>query len=238
MINTIRFNNNDLTSVYGVSYDGSQLFDTPDKDVTFFPIPGKNGDLSISNDRFNNIEISINCFIRTNFKENYSNLINFLASQEGYGRLETSTEDDIYREAAFVKGIQPDTGAFLKYGQFTLVFNCKPQKWLKSGEVAINLTTTTTTVNNPTNFTAKPLFEMVSTGKITVGSNAVQLTANTSTTFIDSEIQDAYEGTINRNGDLIITNGFPVLVSGNNTITLSSRGTGFTLKMYPRWWKL
>lgn len=235
MINTIRFNNNDLTSVYGVSYDGSQLFDTPDKDVTFFPIPGKNGDLSISNDRFNNIEISINCFIRTNFKENYSNLINFLASQEGYGRLETSTEDDIYREAAFVKGIQPDTGAFLKYGQFTLVFNCKPQKWLKSGEAWDYVGAgASMTLTNPSNFYAKPLISTTGTGTITIGTSSIQLTANTSTTFIDCEIQDAYEGTINRNGDIVVTNGFPVIGTGDTRVS----ATGATFGIQPRWWKL
>ena len=214
--------------------DGAEIFKTPAKDSSFYSVPGKNGDLEIFNGRYLNTEISINCFIRENFKENYDNLINFLYSQDGYGRFETSHEPDIYRMASFISEIEPRTGSFNKYAQFTLNFNFKPQKWLKSGEIGINLLSSNTLMN-PTNFTALPLFEVVGTGTLNVGSSVLILANNTSTTYIDCEIQDCYEGTINRNPDLTITGGFPSLKKGQTTITFS----GFTsVKMYPRWWKL
>lgn len=226
------FNNTDL-STFNVFVDGSQMFDTPEKDVTFFPIPGKNGDLSISNDRFSNIDISINCFIRENFIENYNNLMNFLYSQEGYKRLEYSAEDEIFRMGAFVKGIQPDTGVFLKYGTFTLVFNCKPQKWLKTGEIDRRVTSTRV-LNNPTLFDSKPLLVVTGTGTINVNDSELVLAQNTSQVYIDCELEDAYEGTINRNNDLTITNGFPRMKPGNNTITV----TGCTVDVFGRWWRI
>lgn len=228
----LTFNGIDF-STYQTFVDGSQLFDTPDKDVTFFSIPGKNGDLSISNDRFNNIEVSVNCFIRTNFIENYNNLINFLYSQEGYQRLEYSAETDIFRMASFVKAIQPDTGAFLKYGQFTLVFNCKPQKWLKTGEIDRRVTSSRV-LNNPTLFDSKPLLVVTGTGTININDSELVLAQNTSQVYIDCELEDAYEGTINRNPDLTITNGFPRMKPGNNTITV----TGCTVDVFGRWWRL
>lgn len=238
MINTISINDVSLRT-FGVFYDGSKLYDTPDKDVTFFSVPGKNGDLTISNDRFKNIEISINCFIRSDFQTNYSNLVNFLYSQEGYCKIETSTEPDIYRYGAFVKAIQPDTGAFLKYGQFTLVFNCKPQKYLKTGLVWSYVNAgASMTLTNPTPMTAQPLIMCQGIGYIAVGNRRIAVDANTSTTFIDCEIKDAYENAtqeiINRNADILITGGFPILPSGETTI----RAGLCTFGVMPRWWKL
>lgn len=225
--------NNTAFSTYNTFFDGSQLFDTPDKDVTFYSVVGKNGDLSISNDRYKNVEIDVNCFIRRNFIENYNNLMNYLYSQEGYCRFETSKEPEIYRMAQFVKAVEPQTGAFLHYGNFTLTFNCKPQKWLKSGETPISVTSSST-ITNPTLMNAKPLLEVTGTGTITINDSILVLSENTSTTYIDCEIQDAYEGTINRNPDLDVTNGFPELVSGDNTISVE----GCSVNLIPRWWRL
>ena len=219
---------------YGCYFDGSQLFSTPSKDISFYSVPGKNGDLSISNDRYLNITRNINCFIRENFTSNFPSLMNYLLSQDGYGRLESTKEPDIFMMAQFVDSIEPTTGAFLKYGSFTLTFNFKPQKWLKSGENEITVTTGATLVN-PSLMPSKPLISVVGTGSITIGTSVLALATNTSTTLIDCEMEDAYEGTINRNPNLTVTNGFPTLVSGNNSITIS----GFTsVKITPRWWRL
>ena len=218
---------------FNTYWDGAELFSTPSKDVTFFSIPGRNGDLSISNGRYNNVERNVNCFIRNNFRENYNSLINFLYSQEGYKRFESTKEPDVFQMAQFISQIEPTTGAFLKYGSFTLTFNFKPQKWLKMGENAIEIDSSISLVN-PTSQIALPLIEVVGTGNITINSSVLTLSQNTSTTIIDCETQDCYEGTINRNSDLTIVGGFPVLEKEND-ISVS----GFTsVKLYPRWWRL
>ena len=232
-MDVLTFNGQSLAD-FGTFWDGSQLFVTPEKDVTFYEVPGRNGALSVSNNRYKAKEISINCFIREHFLSNFAALVDFLYSQDGYGRLENSKELDVYQKACFVNAIQPNTGAFLKYADFTLVFNVYPQKWLKSGETAVTISSPSTLVN-PTSMTALPKIEVVGTGSITIGTSVLTLATNTSTTIIDCEMEDAYEGTINRNGDLTVTNGFPKLVSGNNTVTVS----GFTsCKITPRWWRL
>ena len=213
-------------------YDGAQLYQTPEKDVTFYSVVGRNGDLAVSNDRYKNKDIPIDCFIRDHFKENFTALIDFLYTQSDYGRLETTTEPDIFRMAQFVSAIEPETGSFLKSGKFTLTFNFKPQKYLKSGEIAISVSSTKKIVN-PTSQIALPLIKVSGTGTITINSSVLTLATNTSTTVIDCELQDAYEGTINRNPDLTITNGFPVLTKENN-ITVS----GCTIEIIPRWWRL
>lgn len=220
-------------SDFNVYWDGAKIFGTPEKQVEFFEIQGRSGDLSISQNRFKNKNININCFVRKNFVENYTNLLNYLLSQEGYGRLENSKEPDIYRLAQFVNELEPQTGAFLKYGNFELIFNCKPQKYLKSGEYPISINSSQV-VYNPTKMTSKPLIEVTGTGTITINDSVLTLANNTSITYIDCDIQDAYEGSINRNKDLTINGGFPVLRSGVNNVSVKN----CTINLIPRWWRL
>ena len=228
----ITFNGKDLSD-YGVYYDGSRSFTKPQKQIDLFQIPGRSGDLTITQGRFSNVNISYDCYIVRNFKDNYLNLINDLSVLEGYGRLETTEEPDIYREAVFMDEMEATPGQFNKNGTFTLSFNCKPQKWLKSGEKGIAVTSSSTLLN-PCQFDSKPLIAVSGTGSITINSSVLTLANNTSTTYIDCDIQDAYEGTINRNGDLTVTNGFPVLKPGANTVSVS----GCTIVITPRWWRL
>lgn len=230
----LQFNQTSLKT-FNTYWDGSKMYITPEKDVTFFTVPGRSGELSIFNDRFKAKKIPFECFIRNNFQSNFANLMNFLYSQDGYGRLENSFESDIYQKACFVEAVDPKTGPFLKSGTFRLVFNVYPQKWLKSGETAITYQSgASATLENPTLFDAKPLIAVTGTGTITINDSVLVLANNTSTTYIDCEIEDAYEGAINRNSDLTITNGFPVLNPGDNDIETN----GCSIELTPRWWRL
>ena len=231
MIQILTINNKPLTD-FNCWYDGQNWFRKPDKMVDMYSVIGKNGDLIISQDKYSNISIPFSCFIKDNFKENYSNLLQYLGQFDGYMRIESNEEPDVFRMGAFTSEIQPNMTQFNRGGIFTLEFNFKPQKYLKSGEIAIE---GDSELLNPTNFTALPLIEVVGTGTVQINDSILTLANNTSTTFIDCEIQDCYEGSINRNPDLTITNGFPKLVKGLNVIEQS----GFTsFKLYPRWWKL
>lgn len=232
MLNTLTFGGISLID-YACFYDGSELWRSPQKNVEKMSVVGKNGDLIIEDGSYANLNRPFKCFIREDFRKNYPALLNRLSSVHGYARLETSEEPDIYMMAAFYDDLQPDTTQFNEKGTFTLTFDCKPQKFLKSGEMPIVVDDSFTLIN-PTSQIAYPLIQLVGTGSITINSSVLTLSANTSTTFIDCEIQDAYEGTINRNSDLSVSGGFPVLTDENN-ISFS----GFTsVIIYPRWWRL
>lgn len=230
----ILFNNKAL-SEFGVSVDGSELFAVPSKEVETVSIAGKNGDLLLPSNRWENVPVSVPCGIRKNFRGNFSALVAFLNSVEGYARLESTEFPDVYRMAHFASAIEPNMGQFNKFGRFTLNFDAKPQKYLKSGEYPIDITGVTT-ITNPTPYTAKPILMIQGTGLITIGSCAMRLNTNTGTTVIDCELQDAYEGAINRNPDLdYVTGDFLQIDAGTVTITLSS---GMTGTMVPRWWTI
>ena len=217
-------------------YDGSEWWRMPQKEIENLQIPGKNGDLTIDNHRFSNITIPFNCYIHKNFGQNYSNLINYLMSLTGYQRIESNEEPDVFRMGLIRAQIEPVMGQFNKRGQFVIEIDFMPQKWLKVGENRITVNGSETLVN-PTAFNALPTLYVQGTGDITVNGNIMTLANNTGTTVIDCDAQNVYEGTIDRNSDITLTNNsFPSLVPGTNTIEY---GTGITsLIVVPNWWKL
>lgn len=235
-MSTLTFNQKNLAD-FSAFWDGSKLFDSPEKEVDFFSVAGRTGDLSISKNRYKNKNRQIPCFIRTDFKANFSALTNYLLAQDGYGILETSEEPDVFIEAEFVDAVEPVTGSFNKSGKFTLVFNCKPQKWLKSGLNGYTVSNgDTLELENPTLHSSDPLVEVYGTGSFTINGITVQVNANNSVVTVDSAIQDAYESTISRNNDIEITPGsdFPKLTKGANEISAS----GCDIVIYPRWYRL
>lgn len=217
-------------------YDGSEWWKMPQKEIENLQIPGKNGDLTIDGHRFSNITIPFNCYIHKNFAQNYSNLINYLMSLTGYQRIESSEEPDVFRMGLIKAQIEPVMGQFNVRGQFSIDIDFMPQKWLKIGENRIEVNGSETLVN-PTAFDAAPTLYVQGTGDITVNDSTMTLANNTGTTVIDCGAQNVYEGTINRNSDITLTdNAFPSLVPGTNTIEY---GTGVTsLIVVPNWWKL
>ena len=126
--------NGKALSDFGVWFDGSVSFGSPERDVELVEVVGRNGALSISNDRFRNIEITFPCAIRTNFIDNYRNLMAFLNSSKGYCRLETTQEPNYYRLALFMNQTDPTGYKLNTHGRFDLVFQVMPQRFLKTGE--------------------------------------------------------------------------------------------------------
>lgn len=216
--------------------DGAQIFDRPSREFETLSVVGRNGDLHIDLNRFENKTLDVPCYIRRNFKSNFANLSDFLNSRKGYLRFKTTEEPDVFRMASFHDEIGVNTGQFNEEGWFTLSFDFKPQIWLENG---LNRYTVTSalTLWNPTFQNAKPLFEVAGTGTIIVNGKPMQLLNNTSVTIIDCELEDAYEvGSVqNRNNDLILyDNQFPTLKSGENIISAS----GCSVVVIPRWYRI
>lgn len=233
-MNQITYNGTPLSS-YGVYYDSSLSYISPEKDYELVEVLGRDGALAIYNDRFRTVELSIPCYIKSNFITNYRNLMSFLNSQKGYQRLELTQEPNHFRKGLLMALTEPDTGQFIRDGQFTIIFTCMPQRWLKSGE---NWATFTAdgTITNPTLFDAKPIIRIYGAGDVGVGSETITLTqAGTDYVDVDCDTMDAHEGSTNMNQYLQVTD-FPVLHSGANGITL---GAGITkVEIMPRWYTI
>lgn len=232
--NYITFDSQDLRN-YGLYISGSNVFNAPERAYDVITIPGRNGALLGSERRLDNIEVSYPAFIYSNLKNNIAGLRSFLLSRVGYKRLIDTYHPSEYRLGYYAGGLDAEMTAKLDAGQFDLTFNCKPQRFLLSGDTPVTLTASGT-VTNPTLFDAQPLIRVYGTGSITVNGVTITISEADSYTDIDCELMEAYKGSALKNYAISLdSTDFPVLSSGNNTITLNGV-TSATIT--PRWWTL
>lgn len=132
-IHTLTYNGT-KSSDLGVFVSGSGSFDAAEFDVDKYEIPGRNGDLILSNNRYKNIEITYPAFIPKAFMDKAQNVRNWLRSSKVYARLEDTYDMDHYR-LGIPTGVQSFSPENRNDGaNFEMTFDCKPQRFLKVGE--------------------------------------------------------------------------------------------------------
>lgn len=220
---------------FKVRISGGGTFDSPQRDVETISVPGRNGDLHIDKGRFNNIPITYDAFIFDDFAQNYPAFKAFLNSKRGYKRLEDSYHPEYFRRAIYRDELSPKMSTRNMAGTFAITFDCDPRCFLKKGEEVLDVLDGQTIKNN-TLFPAKPLIRAYGTGIIVVNDVSVRVTTADGYTDIDCELQEAYKGTTNCNGNIVLDDGvFPELVPGQNLISYS----GFSaVQIKPRWWTI
>ena len=163
---------------YGVGLTGSGVYDAPERDVDMIEIPGRNGEYALDKGRYNNIEVTYPAGAydasQPDFASKISDLRNALASLKGYKRLEDEYNHDEYRLGIFKSGLKVDPVHYSRAGEFDLVFNCKPQRYLKSGETEQTVTSGGT-ITNPTLFESQPLLKVEGYGKITIDGQEIEI---------------------------------------------------------------
>lgn len=225
------------TDLYGVWISGPGVYDAPGRDQEFITIPGRNGDLIQDNGRFENITIKYPAFIARGFNTKFDPFRAALYSKRGYKRLTDTYHPDRFRVAAVSGPLEPSTGTYNRSGSFELSFNCKPQFFLVSGEVA-EVFTLSGRITNPTFYTARPTMRVYGSGTLGVGAVTVTIATNPFPYIdLDSQALDAYCGAANANSYITLSgDDFPTLGPGETGVALSS---GITrVEITPRWWTI
>lgn len=198
-------------------------------------VPGRSGDLIMEQDAYENYIQSYEIYVsaETPRLTTISHTIAEWLMVKGYNRLEDSYWLDTYRKACYVGGSNIEN-ILNRFGRATIDFDCKPQRFFKSGDIAITLTNGQSLVN-PSVFTAKPLLVVSGSGSGTIsdGVNTLTLT-NCNNITVDCDIMQIYQGTTNMNS--VGSGAFIELPEGTSTITWTGGVTGVTLT--PRWWTL
>ena len=144
----------------GLVIQSPPAYTFPAKDLSTTHVPGRNGDLILDNYCYNNVDrvYSIASVFRpgTGFIANSEKIIKWLTSPTGYCRLEDSYDPLVYRMASYAA-----SGSLSNYydqaTSLSITFNCKPQRYLKSGEKQVNYSGSEITIDNPTTETALPI---------------------------------------------------------------------------------
>lgn len=122
---------------YGVGISGTGTYDAPERDVEVVEIPGRNGEIVIDKGRFKNITVTFPAWMSRDFDEWFPKFKAAMCQFVGYQRLEDEYDTEHFREALYASPMNPATGIYNKSGHFDVVFNCKPQRFLKSGEMEL-----------------------------------------------------------------------------------------------------
>lgn len=220
---------------FGVYIAQSNMFDGPEHDDNTVEIPGRNGALVFSNGRYHNRQGSLSCYMPKDMQTNVDGFRAFLSTKYGYVRYEDTIHPGEFLHARFKGGFALESSDRVG-AAFDLSFDCKPQRFLKLGELSVTFTSAGT-LRNPTRYDARPLVRCYGTsGTVTINGTAVTVTGLSSYVDLDCDLMESYEGATSRNSTTTLTNGkFPVLSPGNNAVSFS----GFSyVVITPRWWTL
>lgn len=167
------------SSDYGIYITGEGVYNAPERAVEFVDVPGRNGAIVLDQGRFNNITLTYpaGTFGKTQeeFREAVRDFRNAVMSLRGYQRLEDSYHPDEYRMAIYVVGLEVSPVHYGTAGEFEIVFECKPQRWLSCGDYPVPVESGQF-VDNPTRFDSKPILLTEGYGMINFNGYSIGLT--------------------------------------------------------------
>ena len=197
LLNKLIFDGVDSSS-FGVFISGDGVFDAPARRGEMISIPGRNGSLFMDEGVFENITVEYPAFIGTSYRELFrtklGDLRSALTSSGNYKRLTDTYHPDEFRLGVYRSGLEVDPKVITRAGNFTLKFDCKPQRFLVSGEVPV-VFFANGYITNPTLFAAAPLIRVSGNGVVSIGVNGKYrfiVSNNPGVITIDSEIMEAY----------------------------------------------
>lgn len=236
---------------YGVYITGEAVFNSPQRAVETVTVPGRNGDVLLDLGRYENIEVTYHAGVfgvdQDQFAKKIRAFRNVLASKVGYKRIVDTYNPTEYRLGTFVAPVDVAATSMNRHGEFDIVFNCKPQRFLMDGESAM-MVADGQSVFNPTPFESKPLLAVEGYGDINIGSDQITINnetlgqvviGNAGTTTTQRPpglIWRSLQTSLLNEGDIITISGAEVEIvfngSGNGTIQdlTVSDATGLTIK--------
>lgn len=235
------FDNVQSTTWLARVFPTDSMLKAPARNYNIVVVPGRSGALQMDLKCYDNVarEYDVQIVGDTGLAQ-FIALRNFLASRSGYRRLTDTFDTSHYYMASYTEPFDLTADMHsLKRGRGTITFDCKPQRFLLSGETAV-VKTSTGTITNPTRFASKPLLRVTTTrataSVLGVGSTNITITRQ-GVTYIDCDTGRAYNGTTPYDAYVAInTMDFPTLEPGSNGITLN---TGISrVEITPRWWEL
>lgn len=220
---------------------GPGVYDSPAPDVEATSIPGLNGDLIQNNAksghrRFANVDIKYEAFFFNGLPAKTAAVKSWLLSPTGYCKLQDTYDPDFFRMGMCTSAVEFDVTR-QKAAEMELIFNCKPQRWSMEGQKPITLTSSGSKIRNPYAFYAQPLIRVFGTsqGVLNIGDSTMVIYSFTDYVDLNCETHNAYNASGFCNGT-ILSDDFPALAPGNNTIRWSGGIT--SVEVTPRWWTL
>lgn len=181
LLNTLMFD--DISSqTYGFYIDGQATFDAPARRGETVTVPGRNGTLFLDENTFENIEVEYTVFFdgknEGRFHDRLAQFRAALMSKRGYLRLTDTYHPEEFRLARYKADFKVDPIMYNRAGSFKLVFDCKPQRYLKVGEMPSTFTDSYefyAYMRNPTPFASGPLLMIYGYGDLLINDHVISV---------------------------------------------------------------
>lgn len=233
----------EASSDFGMVVAEAPSFEKPTKRTEVFTVPGRNGAVIFQDGSYEDTVRTYRAWIasdREEARETLADKVNaltaWLFSNSGYNRLEDSFEPDVFR-LAYYSGTNDVSNELTQYGETTLTFTCRPERFLKNAETPLEISNGDT-IANPTRFSSKPLIYIEASGVVTVSINGASIEATVADYInIDCERMNAYRlPSENRNDKVSGT--FPQIAPGMNGVGISVTGTLTKVAVTPRYFTI
>lgn len=194
---------------------------SPERDVEFISVPGKDGDVINDNGKFNNISVTypVNLISDERPLDLMAKKIKaWLQSEVGYFILTDTYDPLYYRKAAYTAALDIEDKV-KKIGISAVTFNCKPFKYRKDGDNEIEITAPTT-LYNPEAWKSQPYIKIYGSGAVTlqINNNSFYISAINEYIEIDSELQSAFKAATLQNSKISFST-FPSFGAGANSVS-------------------
>lgn len=221
---------------FGIRVEEGVTFESPERDIEFVEIPGRDGDIGIDNGRLKSINksfpVTIFPLANKTIAQQTTDISNWLKTNTGNVLFDISNEPD-YSYFGFYYEQYSVEKFFRVYGRAVINFKIQPYKFLKSGLTPL---TSPATLNNPTTRDARPLITIKGTGNITlqIGTEKLTLKNVDGGVVVDSlkQVVTNLAGT-RPAWDKVTSYPLPVIKPGNQAVLTT--GTITEIKITPRY---
>lgn len=211
-------------------------YDSPENDMEQIEVMGRDGVLLVDNDRLKPVKRSLPFSIKIPYDRKIDislreTEISEWLSAKGWQNLFMSWDPDYNYRVAIIEGFEL-TETVKWFGKGIIELLVHPIKYLKSGQITIDIANGTS-IYNPTKRPSEPTYFLTGTGNVTVTINNKQMIFKNITNGITVDVEQKTVTYINQSHYDKMYSDFVLLEPGQNKITWDN--TNFKLKIFPNW---
>ena len=221
---------------FGLYVKEKNVYKGAQRDVTYTPVAGRDGDLVIDNGRYKNVKIKYKLELLNSSPRSFAELArlirNWLLVDTGYFKLWDTYDREYFRLASFSSEVDIEQ-ELRDYGTLDITLNCKPYRYALDGEKPITISDVAR-IYNAEAYASKPYIKIYGSGTVAVfiGEKYYQVATVDGYVEIDSETMNCYKGSTSMNNKMI-SDDFPVFPPGFTMISLGLNTT--SVEIIPRW---
>lgn len=232
---------------FGIGVENYPKAVKPVRKMDRYTVPGRNGDILMMQDAWENVKQSYDIFAgdmeKQSVHDNFTDIASWLCAPKGYCELWDDFDPNHFRMAILYGSFDVEALAAGSIGRTTITFDCKPQRYLFSGKSPVEFIRAPGKIWNPTAYQAKPLIfvtrSSAGSGTVTVGNNVFTVSALPENgLYIDCEKMECYDSNGTNANSMVSSSSseFGGLNPGNNSIGFT--GAVNKVAITPRWFDI